>query len=78
MNFNIYIDDQLGNRLIEVAKESQKSRNALIREAIGLWLNTQEKSTWPEAVMDFEGIDHFPAFEAYRKDLAPVSEDPFA
>lgn len=78
MNFNLYLDDQLGERLTEVAKENKKSRNALIREAISLWLRTHEKSQWPDEVMEFEGVPDFPAFESYRKDLAEAREDPFA
>lgn len=78
MNFNIYIDDQLGERLTEVAKTSKKSRNALIREAVALWLKTNEKSQWPEEVLKFEGIEDFPTFESHREDLATTKDDPFA
>ena len=78
MNFNIYIDDQLGERLTEVAKASQKSRNALIREAISMWLKVSEKSQWPDDIMQFKGIQDFPSFESHRDDLAPVKDDPFA
>lgn len=78
MNFNIYLDDQLGDRLTEVAKASKQSRNALIREAISVWLKVNEKSHWPDEIMQFEGIKDFPAFESHREDLAPAKDDPFA
>lgn len=78
MNFNIYIDDQLGERLTEVAKASKQSRNALIREAISAWLSVNEKSQWPDEVMQFQGVRDFPAFESYRDDLKPAQDDPFA
>lgn len=78
MHFNIYLDDNLGERLIDATKASHKSRNALIREAIDLWLKTNDKSSWPKQILEFEGDDSFPAFESHRDDLKEVKEDPFA
>lgn len=78
MNFNIYIDDQLGERLTEVARASQQSRNALIREAISMWLKVNEKSQWPDEIMQFQGIKDFPSFESHRDDLKMTQDDPFA
>ena len=78
MNFNIYIDDQLGERLTEVARASQQSRNALIREAISMWLKVNEKSQWPDEIMQFQGIKDFPSFESHRDDLKTTQDDPFA
>ena len=62
MNFNIYVDDKLGERLTEVAKTSKQSRNSLIREAISVWLKVNEKSQWPDEIMQFKGIHGFPSF----------------
>lgn len=78
MHFNIYLDDNLGEKLIKATKASHKSRNALIREAIDLWLKTNDKSSWPKQIMDFEGEASFPAFESHRDDLKEVNDDPFA
>jgi len=78
MNFNIYLDEDLGSRLLEAAKESQKSRNGLIREAIDLWLQTKESNDWPEDIMQFTGIKGFPSFESHRDELTLVKDDPFA
>ncbi|MCF6191219.1 MAG: ribbon-helix-helix domain-containing protein [Cocleimonas sp.] len=78
MHFNIYLDDNLGERLIKATKESHKSRNALIREAVDLWLRTNENSSWPKQIMEFEGVADFPAFESYRDELKDVKDDPFA
>jgi len=78
MNFNVYLDDDLGSRLLEAAKESQKSRNGLIREAIDLWLKTKQTTEWPDEIMQFTGIGDFPAFESHRMDLTSPKADPFA
>jgi hypothetical protein len=79
MNFNIYLDEDLGSRLVEAAKESQKSRNGLIREAIDMWLKTQQANDWPEEIMQFTGIHGLPRFESHRDDLTTVTKgDPFA
>ncbi len=82
MHFNIYLDDSLGEKLIKATKASHKSRNALIREAIDLWLKTNDKSSWPKQILDFKGKDggesSFPAFESHRDDLKEANEDPFA
>ena len=77
MHFNIYLDDNLGERLIKATKESHKSRNALIREAVDLWLKTNENSLWPKQIMEFEGVADFPEFESYRDELKEASDDPF-
>lgn len=68
MHFNIYIDDDLSERLTQATADSPKSRNALIREAIDLWLTTHEKTRWPESVLQFKGLKDFPAFESLRHD----------
>ena len=78
MNFNIYIDDQLGEKLTNVAKTSKKSRNAIIREAVSLWLKVNEKSEWPDEILSYKGLPDFPAFESHRDDLAEAKDDPFA
>ena len=78
MHFNIYLDDKLGEQLIKATKASDKSRNALIREAIDLWLKTNDKSSWPKQILEFEGESSFPAFESYRDDLKEADEAPLA
>ncbi len=78
MNFNIYLDDELGKRLILATESNHRSRNALIREAVDLWLTTHERAQWPKEVLEFEGDIAFPAFESYRDDLGAHKDDPFA
>ncbi len=77
MHFNIYIDDQMGSQLNKLAKNSGKTRNALIREAIEEWILHQTKPEWPEEILSFKGIKNIPAFESYRKNLKKPKDDPF-
>lgn len=69
MNLNIYIDDKLSEKLTEVAKTSDKSRNAIIEEAISMWLKVHEKSEWPDEVLAFKGFPDLPVLESHRDDF---------
>lgn len=48
MNFNIYLEDELANDLIVIAKKSGKTRNSLVREAIHEYVNKQHHLQWSE------------------------------
>ncbi len=74
MNFNIYIEDSLGNQLEESVKASGKSRNEIIKEAIQLWLERQKKSQWPQSILDWQGVSDSINFESYRDELLPPCE----
>lgn len=78
MHFNVYIDDQTGQQLTEVAQQSGQTRNALIRSAVQDWLARQNKPQWPDVVMDFASMDGIPPFEAGRDQLKPPLADPLA
>lgn len=74
MNFNIYLEDKLGKELEEIAYNSGKSRNALIREAIQFWLSAQTKKEWSKKILEFQGLEESICFEAYREELLPPDE----
>ena len=78
MHFNVYIDDQLGQKLTDVARQSGQTRNALIRSAVKDWLERRNKPQWPDVVMSFTGIADISAFEAGRNELKPPLADPLA
>ena len=78
MNFNIYLDDETGQRLNQVAKQEGESRNALVRQAVSEWLNRHGKSQWPDEVLAFKGMADIPRFEASRGRLKPPDADPLA
>lgn len=78
MHFNVYFDDETGQRLTAAAQKEGESRNALIRKAVGQWLARQAQPQWPEAVMDFQGMAAMPPFEAGRDRLKRPVDDPLA
>lgn len=74
MNFNVYVEDTLGKELEAIAHATGKSRNALIREAIQLWLSQHKKSQWSKAILEFKGVEDSVSFEDYRDELLPPSK----
>jgi len=78
MNFNIYLDDETGQQLNQVAKKVGESRNALVRQAVSEWLKRQGQAQWPAELLAFTGISDMPTFEAGRDRLKPPTEDPLA
>ena len=78
MNFNIYLDDETGQQLNQLAKRAGESRNALVRQAVSDWLNRHGKTQWPDVVLAFKGIADVPLFESGRDRLKPPIDDPLA
>lgn len=56
MNFNVYIEDELGAELDACAHQIGKTRNAIIREALKDWVNNHSVRQWPAAILDFQGL----------------------
>lgn len=77
MNFNIYVDKQTGERLERLAKRRRTSRNKLVREALSHFIERESTAGWPEAVLDFPGVEKAEPFEAHRRALKPARPDPF-
>jgi predicted transcriptional regulator len=78
MNFNIYLDDETGEQLNQVAKQAGESRNSLVRQAVSDWLSRHGKPQWPDEVLAFNGLAAMPSFEASRDKLIPPTSDPLA
>lgn len=78
MNFNIYIEDQLGKQLQKAAKATGKSKNALIREALSEWFQNHPLNKWPDTVLQHEGIHDFMPFESHRDELQTPKDDPLS
>jgi hypothetical protein len=75
MNFNVYVEDELGHSLENLAQKLQKSRNALVREALKEFIEKQTHSQWSETILAFQGFSEGITFESYRDDLLPVSDE---
>ncbi len=78
VHFNIYLDDETGEKLNHAAEQAGESRNALIRRAVGEWLSRHGMSQWPDEVLNFTGMVHMTPFEASRDKLKPPAADPLA
>jgi hypothetical protein len=79
MHFNIYLDDETGQKLQGLAQTRGESRNALIRRALREWIERQPESQgWPPEVLAFEGMPDLEPFEAQRATLRPPLPDPLA
>ena len=78
MNFNIYLDDETGQQLNQVAKKAGESRNALVRQAVSEWLQRHGRPQWPDEVLTFKGLADMPLFESGRDRLKAPSADPLA
>jgi predicted transcriptional regulator len=78
MNFNIYLDSEIGAALKRLAKRRKLTRNALIRKAVEELLEKETHSQkWSEAVLQWQGDPQFAPFESHRAKLAEPAQDPF-
>jgi predicted transcriptional regulator len=77
MNFNIYLDNALGEALKRLAKRRKMTRNALIRQAVeDLVAKESHSQTWSAAVMEWQGDPKFEPFETHRAWLRKPADDP--
>jgi hypothetical protein len=76
VTFSVYLDDELVEQFNRIAKESGKTRNALIREALKEWIDRQRHSQWPAEILNFKGVKGMPRFEEERK-LLKSPREPF-
>lgn len=78
MNFNVYVNKKIGDRVKKVAKSMHRSRNSIVTEALQEWLEHHTSKSWPKNFFDFQAAEDVPNFKSYRDDLKPPSEDPLA
>ena len=69
MNFSVHLNDELVERLNQAARESGKTRNALIHEAVAERFGRRWPAKWPAEVLNFRGIPRITRFEENRKKL---------
>lgn len=79
MNFNVYLDNPLGEALKRLAKRKKVPRNALIRQAVEDLVSRESGSeTWSARVLEWQGDPQFEPFEAQRAKLRAPAEDPLS
>ena len=70
MNFNVYLDDHLAKDLASFCQHSHKKRNAVIRDALELYIHQAMPKSWPQSILKFKGIQDIEPFENYRDELS--------
>jgi predicted transcriptional regulator len=74
VNFSIHLEDEIFRRVETAAKQSGKTRNALIRQALREWLGGHQPAAWPAKVMAFKGLRAATRFESTRPELKEPRE----
>lgn len=69
MNFNIYIDDEIGQKLENICQLTGKKRNTLIREALEAWLSQHPIPQWTPSIQEWSGDPEGIPFESHRDEL---------
>lgn len=75
MNISIYLEEELENNLMTIAKKLGKTRNLIVREAILEYIKKQNSLQWSSTIQNFTGIDDGIKFESYRNDLLPPDNE---
>lgn len=71
MTFSVHLEEDVFRELDRIAKESGKTRNSVVRQAVKEWLNQRRRASWPDSIVAFKGIKGFPRAEQLRSDLKP-------
>ena len=79
MNFNLYLDDEIGRQLDQTAKRLGETRSGLIRKALREWLDKRMLGSpgWPRLILEWQGALDVPPFESHRVELLAPPEDAF-
>ena len=80
MNFNLYLDDEIGRQLDQTAKRLGETRSGLIRKALREWLDKRTLGSpgWPRLILEWQGAPDVPPFESHRDELLAPREDAFS
>jgi hypothetical protein len=76
MQITIDLPPDLEQDLIHQATQSNIPLPTLIVQVLRRTMQTPpiSVSQWPEAILSYQGIPDFPAFESYRDELLPPRE----
>lgn len=76
MNFSIYVNKELADKISKLSKTFRRTRNSVINEALEEWVKKHNKSTWPKNFFEFEAVSDFPTAQELRKGLKTPKKDP--
>jgi len=76
MQITINLPPDLQQDLIRQAEQSNISLSTLILQVLRHTMQAPPISAyqWPEAILSYQGVPDFPAFESYRDELIPPHE----
>ncbi|MBS1152729.1 MAG: hypothetical protein H6Q89_4427 [Myxococcaceae bacterium] len=66
MNFSIHLDDATALRLKLEAARRNRTRNAVVAEAVKQWLERSQRSDWPKELLQYAGARDLVPFEKAR------------
>lgn len=78
MNFNVYVNRGMGEKITKVAKKMHRSRNSIVTEALEEWIDAHTPAQWPKNFFDFSPIKNVPDFKELRNELKDIPEDPLS
>lgn len=68
MNFNVYLNKKIGEKINKMAELLHRSRNSIINEALEEWLN-RHSASWPKNFFDYDPVEDTPGFKSLRSYL---------
>ncbi|HBR00336.1 MULTISPECIES: hypothetical protein [unclassified Roseofilum] len=76
MQITINLPPDLEQDLIRQAEQSNLALSTLILQVLRHRIETSTISScqWPEAILSYQGVPDFPAFDSYRDELLPPHE----
>ena len=76
MEITIKLPQDLEKELLQKANQDNISLHNLILQVLRQITTQKPKSEtqWPEAILTYEGISEFPAFESYRQQLVTKTQ----
>jgi hypothetical protein len=76
MQLTIDLPQDLEQELVQQAALSNVSIQTLVLQTLRQRISSSpvKPSPWPDAILSYQGVLDFPAFESYRDELLPLPE----
>jgi hypothetical protein len=78
MSFHVYIEPELVEQLELLCKKTGRKRNAIMREALRSYLESNAQTKWPDAVFQFKPDPTLEPFETSRCEFLPERQGIFS
>jgi len=74
LSFSIHLEDEIFRQVEAAVRQSGKTLDALIEQALREWLEDRKPRAWPAKVMVFKGIKTATRLESTRLELSEACE----